>query len=400
VVIPLITKLSQDLPKPKRESRRTERLRKDLPRGITIGAFKDGRPKPFWVRYGSPKRLESFADEDDRNDRAQALYVARVEQGEQVMRFDPKEWEEFQAWKASRVRVGSSMSVADAVAEYLCVRSGDELAEDTLRHLKINLRRFAEYFGGSQLAQLDIEQVEQWLSYLRKERGFGPVTVKHNLKQVKSFLNYAKRAKWIAENPCLEVPIPKVPHNEDVSVLSLREAFEFFRANRAERAIGRLALEAFGGLRNSSAARLAFADLDFENRAIVMPGAKHKTGRRFYVDGWPRNLWRWLGVAPSEGWEQPQRAYAQDKTLAFARARVTNPGNVFRHTFATMHLAAFKDAPALAVLLTHRDISMLLTHYRGRGVSQAVGRAYFCITPKTVELSWERFCRVFGVTGA
>jgi len=65
-----------------------------------------------------------------------------------------------------------------------------------------------------------------------------------------------------------------------------------------------------------------------------------------------------------------------------------------------MHLAAFKDAPALAVLLTHRDISMLLTHYRGRGVSQAVGRAYFCITPKTVELSWERFCRVFGVIGA
>jgi len=393
----ILTKPSQDSPKSKRESRRTERLRNDLPRGITIGLFKDGRPKPFWVRYGSPKRLESFANEDDRNDRAQALYVARVEQGEQVMRFDPKEWEEFQAWKASRVRVSSSMSIADAVAEYLRVRSGDGLAEDTLRHLKINLRRFSEFFEGSQLAQLDTERVEKWLAHLRKERGFGPVTVKHNLKQVKSFLNYAKRAKWIAENPCVEVPIPKVLLNEDVCVLSLREAFEFFKANRNTRAIGRLAAEAFGGLRNSSAERLGLEDLDFENRAIVMPGAKHKTGRRYYVDGWPRNLWRWLAHAPQECWQIKPRAYAHEKTLGFARARVENPGNVFRHTFATMHLAAFKDAPALAVLLTHRDISMLLTHYRGRGVSQAVARAYFCITPKTIELSWERFCEKMGV---
>jgi len=227
--------------------------------------------------------------------------------------------------------------------------------------------------------------------------GYAPVTVAHHRKALSVFFKWAKRMRLMVENPCEGVPSPRLVRNEDVSVLTLREAFEFFRANRDTRAIGRLAAEAFGGLRNSSAERLGLEDLDFENRGIVMPGAKHKTGRRYYVDGWPRNLWRWLEHAPEECWQIKPRSYANEKTLGFARARVTNPGNVFRHTFATMHLAAFKDAPALAVLLTHRDISMLLTHYRGRGVSQAVARAYFCITPKTVELSWERFCEKMGV---
>jgi len=223
------------------------------------------------------------------------------------------------------------------------------------------------------------------------------VTVSHHRKSLSAFYNYAVRVKWVSENPCAAIPSPRIVRREDVGGLSLCDAFEFFRANRDERAIGRLAAEAFGGLRYSSAARLAFADLDFENAAITMPAAKHKTGRRFYVDGWPRNLWRWLRHAPRAGWEQVQRGYAEDKKWAFARARVKNTGNVLRHTFATMHLAAFRDGAATAVLLTHRDINMLLTHYRGRGVSRTVARAYFCITPKTVELGWERFCALFGV---
>jgi integrase len=180
--------------------------------------------------------------------------------------------------------------------------------------------------------------------------------------------------------------------------MALKDAFTFFQVNRDERAIGRLALEAFAGLRHSSAARLVRSDLDFHESGVVMAGAKHKTGRRHYVDGFPRNLWRWLRHAPADCWTLKPRAYAQHKALAFARGNVKNPGNVWRHTFATMHLAAFKDAPALGTLLTHRNLTMLYSHYKGRGVAKSTARAFFLITPKTVLLSFERFCRFAGVT--
>jgi hypothetical protein len=48
-------------------------------------------------------------------------------------------------------------------------------------------------------------------------------------------------------------------------------------------------------------------------------------------------------------------------------------------------------------LLTHRNLTMLYAHYKGRGVSQAIARAYFMITPRTVLLTFERFCRLVGI---
>lgn len=54
--------------------------------------------------------------------------------------------------------------------------------------------------------------------------------------------------------------------------------------------------------------------------------------------------------------------------------------NVLRHSFATYHLAACKDAAKTAVLLTHRNPSMLYQFYKGRA-SEAEGKAYFEIGP-------------------
>jgi len=81
-------KLAQD-------SKRTSTLAKTLPRGVCIGKFKDKRPKPFFVRYGSPRRTESFASEYERNDRAVVLRREIEDSPVAVERFDPAEWEEF-----------------------------------------------------------------------------------------------------------------------------------------------------------------------------------------------------------------------------------------------------------------------------------------------------------------
>jgi integrase len=378
-----------------KEKRRTTQLAQTLPRGIKIGC-REGRPKPFFVRYGNPRKTESFAGEGNRNDRAAELMRDLSEHGEFAFRFDPKEWAEFKAWKKNKT-TPSGLLVGQAIGEYLNGRAGEGLAEDSIRHTKTNLLRFVEMFGALPLTDITKEHVKEWMDGL-KERGFGPATIRHHRKDLNVFFNRAvERHHWVDRNPCKAIPPPKLDNKEEIAVMALRDAFMFFKANRGQRSVGKLALEAFAGLRCSSAGRLSKEDLDFAESGIVLPGPKHKSGRRHYVDGFPRNLWKWLKHAPEDCWSLTPRNYAQHKALAFARANVKNPGNVFRHTFATMHLAAFKDAPALAILLTHRNITMLYAHYRGRGVAQRIAKAYFKITPKTVNLSWERFSVLVGI---
>ena len=63
-------------------------------------------------------------------------------------------------------------------------------------------------------------------------------------------------------------------------------------------------------------------------------------------------------VAPLENFRQ-----------LFDQARVTAgitewPDNALRHSFASYHLAHFKDAKALALEMGHTDSGMLFNHYR------------------------------------
>lgn len=380
-----------------KERKRTIELVQGLPRGITLGQRKDDRPKPFFVRYGNPRKTESFATEVERNDRAVELRDAREEHGAAVMRFDPREWADFQAWKAEQAKLRHGLKVGEAVADYLKLRGAEGLAEDSYRHTKTNLTRFAEAYGATPLGDVTPDHVRLWLDQLKAQRGFQAATLRHHRKDVNVFFNRAVREKWVQDNPCKAVVPPKVVHGEDVAVMALADAFAFFKANRDQRAVGRLALEAFAGLRHASVQRLTKPDLDFENRGVVLPGTLHKSGRRHYIDGWPANLFRWLEHAPDDCWSLSGRNYGSHKAMAFARANLENPGNVFRHTFATMHLAAYREGESLRRLLQHRNLATMLAHYLGRGVTQKTARAYFLISPRTVQLSFDRFCRLAGV---
>lgn len=376
-----------------KQKRRTARLAQDLPRGITIGVRDDGRPKPYFVRFGQPRKTESYPTEKERNDRADELAGEKNERGDSVFRFAPAEWEEFKAWKARRTNLQTGVVVGDAVDDYLEARQSRGLAEDSVRHTKTNLKRFIEMYGALHLAEITSDHVKEWLGWLEEKFSFQSTTLRHHRKDLNVFFVWARLQKLIEENPCSSVPPPALDQTDEISVMALEDAFKFFKANAGEPAIGRLAMEAFGGLRHSSAGRISKEDLDFAEKGIVFQASKHKSGARHYVDGFPRNLWRWLSHA-EDGWGLKPRNYAQHKALAFARANVKNPGNVFRHTFATCHLAAFKDAGALATLLTHRNLTMLYQHYKGRGMPNRAAKAYFMITPKTVLLSFERFCRM------
>lgn len=395
----------------------TQRPRKIAPKVPT-----DCPPKGMWFEYrpdredsfvarwrvpGGKKEARAFSSERER-----ALFAAdwlkrRKEFGRLAGGVSPKVVEaldEFKRitggadllavareWVKWRGVAEGRLSLNDAVAGYLAAMSVKIVGRDSTTHRDLHLRRLKDFFGDSaKLADLTSERLRVWLAALRDpETGhlMGNTTRKAHRATVNRMLEHAIAERWLTANPMQAVPVPDVDDGDDVNILTVEQARHLFAVNRGALCVGRLALEAFAGLRFTSAARLAAEDLDIEAKGVTFPAPKHKSRRRHYVDGWPENVWAWVKHAPEACWQLNARLYALHKRQCFERAGYKGEGaedeamrNVLRHSFATYHVAAYKDAGKTAVLLTHRNPSMLYAHYKGRA-SQVGGLEYFGIVP-------------------
>lgn len=377
-----------------REMARTKRLQDQLPKGIAIGEWSDGRAARYFVRYGPTRKVLSFQLEGHRNDQAEHLADLQHKGGVGAVTTpggDAKAFLQFQEetkctvpelrrlWTHFSHTLRSTLTVPDAVQAYMELRGNEGLAVDSIRHMRTILGRFADRFAYRLLVDIQADDIRGWLTYLQVTRKFEQVTLRHHRKEVHGLYERAILEKWTLENPCSAVVPPKLISKE-TAILALLDAQKLFQAAQGSLIAGKLALEAFGGLRVSSAARLKPEEIDFEHRGLTFPGSKHKLSKRFYVDGFPENLFAWLKV-PTE-WDMSESWYDQQKSRVFARANVVNPGNVLRHSFATYHLAAYGDAAKTASLLTHRNTHLLFTTYRGKGVPQDRGKLYFQIMPE------------------
>lgn len=167
-----------------------------------------------------------------------------------------------------------------------------------------------------------------------------------------------------------------------VEILTVEQAAQLFAYARKHQrdAIGRLALEAFAGLRFSSAFRLEKSDINFDDRGILLPAHKLKTERRHYIDGLPDNLWEWLRVTNDGCWAMEGSEWMHLKSRLFVDAKVPHPRNCLRHSFCTYHVAAYKNPGLTATILCHRNQQKLWQAYNGNA-KQADGVKYFEIRP-------------------
>jgi integrase len=365
---------------------------KPLPRGYRVRVMTDGRPKPALLIVAGFVH-EAFEKESEARAAGLALAAKEREFGREVRNFDVAEWRRYQEakrtkfggrepdWSALSARMTletASKTVAKAVEDYREQRKGEGLSPATLSQMKKKLARFADTFGKLKLHEVTTEGVRAWIAGLAKE--FQPWTVVDHLKVANTFWEHAKREKWCLDNPLDAVQPPKVPRDE-INILTVAETEKLFAANVGQPCIGRLAAEAFGALRFSSAGRLVPAtDIKWADKGIELPGAKHKSGRRQYVDGLPDNLWAWLESLPVEKWTATERQYMKEKGEAFIRAGVKFTPNCLRHSFATYHCAAYKDASKTALLMQHTSAATLWKHYKGKA-THADGLKYFAILP-------------------
>lgn len=348
----------------------------------------------------------SYEDETARELAARELADKRATFGTEVLTFDQREWRrwlEFKEqaggldpfvilaeWKQAKAgapaQVVEAVAVHDAVAKYFEFRHREKLSPDTVRHIKKHVvDRFGARFAGKQVREITADQLEAWLDSLVSSKGplkgkpVDPLTRRHHRKDVNTFFDFCWRKQWIDRNPCELVAVPQV-QEEDVQLLTVEEGRRLFKENADQPVVARLALEAFGFLRASSAGRLKKEHVNFAERGIRMPGAEHKSGKTKFRQGHPDNLWAWLARATDETWAMSWWEYRNEKGKAFARAKIDGGSeNRLRRTCLSAHLAWQKNQPLTSYLAQHRHTSTT-DIYLGV-MTEADGKRWFEIQP-------------------
>jgi hypothetical protein len=344
------------------------------------------RPSPYGLRWwvdGKP-RTEFFVTEEER-DRRMAKVLKERERG--VTPLNSSEireyrtiknslgdvpWQDvlsgYRQWMAVSQRAVTKRTVALAVTEYLA-EIKERLAEDTYRHRKTYLDRMALAFGDRDMGDVRPDELRRWLP------STSPITHNGVRKSLHAFFAWHGGV-----NPVKDVPLMETVH-DTIGVLTPEQTVQLFtRAAKANRnLIGRLACEAFAGIRFSSACRLEKKDVT-PGEGINLPASKFKTKRRHYIDDLPANLWAWFDLDDGTGWEMPPHEYMYRKSLLFVAADVPHPKNALRHSFATYYTAAYKDPGKTALILGHRNQQLLWRAYLGRATKDQ-GNAYFAIKP-------------------
>jgi len=312
-------------------------------------------------------------------------------------------WQDVVAgWKSRQIETGAvtcSLTVEAAakiyVAQAAVLLKKEKISGGYYRHLEQKIgERFVDQFGDLTLDKVTTADIVTWIDDFDEVQSDD--TFDNYKKHVRAFYSYFlnQERPVIRDNPAARIKNRSDGIGE-VKIISVAQTAQLFwtalnyvDANGVKKflpAIGRLAMEAFIGLRFASGCRLAKEDINREDKGVTLPKKKLKTKRRHYIDGLPENVWSWVDITPDECWDLTPRQYLSLKSELFTVARVPHPQNCLRHGFATYHVAAHKDGGKTAYILCHRDQDELYEHYKGNA-TEAQGKLYQTITPETVEL--------------
>jgi len=329
-------------------------------------------------------------------------------------------WQDVVAgWREHQIatkRVVTALSVDEAVDQYLARmrtlrdqtdatgQPTPKLGADTYRQKDHKLTLFKEQFGDFQLSAVPAEEIEAWIEDFPQVAT--DVTFDNYVKHVSALYGYFIDKRLITDNPTREVK-RRGDGVGKIGIITPEECARLFETALTYQrggekiflpVIGRLALEAFVGLRFSSGCRIERRDINFEDRGIRLPRHKLKTGmvsggRSHYIDNLPAQVWEWLAITPAECWVVRPRDYMRLKSLLFTTAKVPHPHNCFRHSFATYDMAAHKNPGRTATILCHTNQELLWKHYYGVATHSA-GVKYQQITPQTAKQLAEGFSSV------
>ena len=373
------------------------------PRGIRFVSFPNRPDRPHGVqwRVDGERKTKTFPTREQQIAFAQSLAGDVKRDGLAALRLNPDEvrqWRAFRAligadtdlaavaacWERNKVKAVAPLTVQEAVIAYTAAKTAEGIDAASLSHYRPIFDRLEAALGAKHVGSVTDADIIEFMAAQEASHH----TRRTRFARVRALFNWLVETKKLPDSPFAGMKPPKVPA-KPVEILTLAHSRLLFAKNvtnedgtpisQARReTMGRLALEAFAGLRNDTAGQLVAAEI--QGDGLRIPAAKIKTQQDQFLDGLPANLHAWLQWSRPKEWGMTQRQYLEAKTAAFIRANVPHPHNCLRHGFASYHVAAFKNPAATSVILCHKSAKLLWDVYRGIA-TQPDGVAYFEILP-------------------
>ena len=265
-----------------------------------------------------------------------------------------------QYYAAHLTASAKSCSATQLVKELVAAKEHDGASARHVSDLRSRLGIFAAKFDGQPVATIAGAEIDDWLRSLPGS----PVTRNHFRRLIVLAFNFAVQRGYATDNPAKKTAKAKERGN-DIGILSITQATRLLEAAAPE-VLPYIAIGLFAGLRRAEIERLDWSEIDFESNLIEVKAEKSKTAQRRFVTIQP-NLREWLlPVRKHRGSITPNKwPFRLQFDQARAAARIVDwPDNALRHSFASYHLAHFKNAAATAMECGHHDSRITYRHYR------------------------------------
>jgi len=269
-----------------------------------------------------------------------------------------------------------SKSVSEIVEKYLISLKRKGIGDDYHYTIRKRLERFTGDYGEWLACDISQELTEEWLEDLMQS----PTSYNHFRAALVQLFNHALDFGTVDKNPISKIAKKKKGTTE-IEILTVPEA-KALLLHASEEIIPGLVLGMFAGIRRAELCRMDWSEIDFEQDLVEVTAAKAKTAARRLIPMRP-NLKAWLFPhRKSEGQIMPtEMVYRNRLDAARKGASIQKwPHNALRHSFTSYNLAAFQDAPALALEMGHGDTRMIFEHYRAL-VTPNAGKAFWKIHP-------------------
>lgn len=248
-----------------------------------------------------------------------------------------------------------SQDLDEAILLFDTAKAGDGVSMDHRSHLKRYLGRLRRVTGPCKVAEISAGTLEQFVA--RYPNHYTRDSVR---RVFINFFGFCHEKRWIPENVGLALKrqtVAKAPPSV-AGVEDMRLLLNLCWMRCAE-VIPYIALRTFVGIRKATVLRMDWAEIAMDE-GIDLLGAKMKMKHRAYLEQVPPVIWAWLRPFARASGPVARSHFAKVVDDLAREAGIAMPKRVFRYSFASYHVAAFRNAPETAQLMAHRESPRLL----------------------------------------
>lgn len=285
----------------------------------------------------------------------------------------------------------TSASVSTLIVEIQKEKRQVGASQRYMQDMRSRFARFEGTFGNRIVATITPVEIEDWLRNLR----LSAVSQNNFRRLLVGLFNSAKRRRYCETNPAEEVTPAKTIKGVVGILTPSQSRILLMKAAPTLRPV--IALGLFAGIRMEELERLEWQNVDLATGYVTIPALQAKSAKRRLIPI-RENLRSWIDLSPSQTgpvWPSNGRALLRQAKIdagfgnpgsRTSQEKLANlplipwPNNALRHSFASYHLAKFRNASELALEMGHADTKMIFEHYRELVHSEAA-EEYWGINP-------------------